>query len=35
MKASKIKTVKTPKVSTPKISKKDKPSMKKLCGNRY
>lgn len=35
MKAIKIKTIKTPKVSVTKITKKDKPSMKKLCGNRY
>jgi hypothetical protein len=34
MKSPKIKTVKMPKMSTPRITGKDKPSMKRLCGNR-
>lgn len=34
MKAPKIKTIKLPKIYIPKISVKDKPSMKRLGGNR-
>jgi hypothetical protein len=34
MKAIKAKVIKEPKMSTPKITGKDKPSMKRLCGNR-
>ncbi len=34
MKAPKIKTIKLPKISTVKIRVKDKPSMKRLGGNR-
>jgi hypothetical protein len=34
MKSIKPKTIKTPKMSAPKVTGKDKPSMKRLCGNR-
>jgi hypothetical protein len=34
MKSIKIKAIKAPKMSSPKITGKDKPSMKRLCGNR-
>jgi hypothetical protein len=34
MKSIKIKNIKSPKISAPKVTGKDKPSMKRLCGNR-